>query len=111
MSITKTILIFVLTGALVGAVVASLVAPGMYTWYATPGAGVSSELLNRASVIHDATQSLLRAQAIGTAVGAAVFLVFGALWARGSASRRKRRKLDHPEPAPPTPTPTPTALG
>lgn len=99
MSKVKTLLLFMLTGALLGILVTSLIAPGAYVWYQTPGgAGPAQELLVREDVIRTTIDYLLRWQAIGAGIGAVAGLVVGALLTRGPSRR-----------ATPPSTATPTA--
>ncbi len=74
----KTTVIFVLAGALVGAVIASLIVPSALAWYSTPGGlpqGAQIQALVQISeVIRYATGRLIRWQAIGAAIGAAAGL-------------------------------------
>ncbi|MCI0569557.1 MAG: hypothetical protein L0Y66_02285 [Myxococcaceae bacterium] len=89
MSTTKTLLLFLLTGALLGAAVTTWIAPGTYIWWATPGSGTGQELLVRADVIRETVAWLVKWQAIGAAIGAGLFLVLGLLWVRAQAKRAK----------------------
>ncbi|HZT78360.1 MAG TPA: hypothetical protein VFA27_17025 [Vicinamibacterales bacterium] len=77
----KTTVIFVLAGALVGAVIASLIVPSALAWYSTPGGlpqGAQIQALVQISeVIRYATGRLIRWQAIGAAIGAAAGLALG----------------------------------
>jgi hypothetical protein len=99
----KTILIFVLLGALVGAAAASLIVPPTLAWYneagflSQPGQNQVQALVNIPQVVRYATTRLIKGQLIGAAIGAAVFLVFGLLVSR----RRVRRAAVPPSPAPP----------
>jgi hypothetical protein len=89
-STVKTLLLFVLSGALLGVLVASLIAPGAYVWYESPGSGRSQELLVREDVIRATTDHLLHSQAIGAGVGALAFLVLGILLVRAQSRRAAR---------------------
>jgi hypothetical protein len=86
----KSVLVFMLVGALVGAVVASFVVPPWLAWYNEPGAitpGKQVETLcNLPELIRYTSARLLRGQLIGAGVGALVFLFPGIMWAR----RRER---------------------
>jgi hypothetical protein len=77
----KTTVIFVLVGAIVGAVIASFVVPPALAWYASPGGlpqGAQIQaVVQIPEVIRYATTHLLRGQAIGAAIGAAVGLAAG----------------------------------
>jgi hypothetical protein len=79
MSRTTTILLYMLVGALVGMVTASLVVPPVLGWYNEPGAinaGKQVETLcNIPELIRYTASRLLRGQLIGAIVGALVGLV------------------------------------
>jgi len=72
----KNILIFVLAGALLGIVVASLVVPPALAWYTAPGGlpqGAQIQaLVQIPEVIRYSTGRLIRGQMIGAALGAIV---------------------------------------
>ena len=77
----KTTLILVLTGAIIGAVIASYIVPPALAWYTAPGglpAGAQIQaVVQIPEVIRYATGRLIRGQLIGAAIGAAVGLVIG----------------------------------
>ena len=87
----KTILIFVLAGALLGIVVASLVVPPALAWYTAPGGlpeGAQIQaIVQIPEVIRYSTGRLIRGQLIGGAIGATVGLIVGI--ALGVRSRPK----------------------
>jgi hypothetical protein len=93
----KTALIFILTGALVGVVLASFFVPPMLSWYTSPGGlpkGAQVQaVVQIPEVIRYATSRLLWGQAIGAGIGA----VFGLL-----LSLSLRRRARPATPAPPT---------
>ena len=89
-SAVKTVMLFLLSGAILGAVVASLIAPGLYAWAATPGE-TTQEIISRVSVIREATSMLMRAQAIGAGAGGLAGLVAGFLVSRALARRTTQR--------------------
>lgn len=99
----KTVLIFILLGALLGIAAASLIVPAALGWYneagflSQPGNGASQPqaLVNIPQLIHYTTSRLIRGQAIGGGIGAVAFGVLGIL-----VARRGRRGLS---PAPGTP--------
>ena len=72
----KNVLIFVLTGVLLGIVVASLVVPPALAWYTAPGGlpqGAQIQaLVQIPEVIRYSTGRLIRGQLIGGAIGAIV---------------------------------------
>jgi hypothetical protein len=84
----KTIAIFALSGALLGVVLASLVAPPALSWYTAPGGlpeGTQIQaLVQIPEVIRYATGKLIRAQMIGALVGAVLGVVCGVLMSRKS---------------------------
>ena len=98
-SALKTILLFLLAGALLGIVVASLIAPGLYAWAATPGQG-TQEIVSRVSVIREATSMLMKAQSIGAGVGALAGLVVGILTVKAMAGRAGRKTPEPPATSP-----------
>ena len=77
----RTVLVFMLVGAVVGAVVASFIVPPVLAWYNAPGAispGKQVETLcNLPDLIRYTSKRLLLGQAIGAVVGAIVFLFPG----------------------------------
>jgi hypothetical protein len=89
----KTIIIFVLSGALLGVVIASLVIPPALSWYTAPGGlpqGTQIQaLVQIPEVIRYATGRLMVGQAVGGVIGAVVGLVAGILIMRksGAATR------------------------
>ena len=108
----KTLAIFVLGGAILGAVAASFIVPPTLAWYneagflAQPGQGQVQALVNIPQVVRYTTSRLLKGQLVGAAIGAAVFFVFGIL-----AARRGGRHPRVPPAAPPTvPPPAPPSI-
>ncbi len=89
---TKTVIIFVLLGAILGAVAASFVAPPVLGWYNEAGflsqSGQVQALVNLPQVIKYTSVRLLKTQAIGAGLGAFTFLVLGLT----SASKSRRRR-------------------
>jgi len=87
----KPTVIFVLAGALVGAIVASFIVPPALAWYTSPGGlpqGAQIQaVVQIPEVIRYATTHLIRGQAIGAVLGAVVGLVVG-LFAHAPARRR-----------------------
>jgi len=86
MNAMKRVLIFMMVGAIVGAVAASFIVPPVLGWYNEPGAispGKQVETLcNIPELIRYTSSRLLRGQLIGAAIGALVFLFPGILSAR-----------------------------
>jgi hypothetical protein len=79
----KTMLIFVLAGALLGVVAASYIVPPALSWYSEPGGlpqGAQIQaIVQIPEVIRYATGKLMRGQLIGGGIGAALGLVVGIL--------------------------------
>jgi hypothetical protein len=99
MNTAKTLLNFVLAGALLGIVVASWMGPAFLGWYnETPFA--TQTMCNLPEVIRRTTGSLLTYQAIGSGIGGLVMLVLGILFVR-RASRRARAQVEQTPPATP----------
>jgi hypothetical protein len=99
----KTTVILVLTGALIGAAVASWVVPPALAWYTTPGGlprGAEVQAVVQISeVIRYSTSRLIRGQLIGAAAGAALGLAVGVFLDfrhRRGVPARPRRRPDHP---------------
>jgi hypothetical protein len=96
----KTTLILVLTGALIGAGIASWVVPPALTWYSAPGGLPQGAQVQAVVQIPDvilyATSKLIRGQQIGAAIGAAVGLVLGIVMAVKGRSRARESKLQPP---------------
>jgi hypothetical protein len=82
----RTVLTFMLVGAIVGVVVASFVVPPVLAWYNAPGAitpGRTVETLcNLPELIRYTSRRLLLGQLIGAALGALLFLFPGLARAR-----------------------------
>jgi hypothetical protein len=93
----KTLLNFVLGGALLGVVIASVVVPPALSWYTTPGGlpeGAQIQaLVEIPEVIRYSTGRLLRWQAIGGGIGAVA-----GLGASIFLARRNRLKARLPSP-------------
>ena len=104
----KTVIIFMLGGALLGIAVASLVVPPALAWYSSPGGlpqGAQIQAIVQISeVISYSTSRLIRGQAIGALIGAGVGLVTGIVI--DVRSRRPKVSSETPPPGPPgRPTP------
>ena len=96
----KTVLTFMLAGALLGNLVATFAAPRFMEWYnSTPLA--SQTMCNLPQVVRDVTAQLIRAQLIGSGIGVIVFLVLGIVFVQARAKKQQAT----PPPAAPTPTP------
>jgi len=83
------VVVFMMVGAIVGAVAASFIVPPVLGWYNEPGAispGKPIETLcNVPELIRYTSSRLLRGQLIGAVVGAVLFLFPGVLSARRQA--------------------------
>ena len=88
----KNTIIFALTGALIGAVVASVLVPPALAWYSAPGGlpqGAQIQaVVQIPEVIRYATSHLIRGQLIGAFIGALVGVAFG-VFMRLPARRRQ----------------------
>ena len=86
----KTVLIFVLSGALLGVIVTSYVVPPALSWYTAPGGlpqGAQIQaIVEIPAVIRYSTGRLIRGQLIGAVIGAVAGLVVGFL----TTSRARR---------------------
>jgi len=86
----KTLMIWALSGALLGAAVASLVIPPALSWYSAPGGlpqGTQIQaLVQIPEVIRYATGKLIRGQMIGAALGFVAGAVCGFLAGRRNAA-------------------------
>ena len=82
MRVVKALIFLALLGAIVGDVTATFVAPGMLTWYASPG-GAAAALCDCAKLAHEISTQLIRAQSIGAVAGAVVFFVLGIVFKAG----------------------------
>jgi hypothetical protein len=91
MNAFKTFLVWLLSGALIGVVVASLVAPGILAWNNTPGEGQA--LCDCVKATRSTATDLLKAQLIGAGTGSVLSM--------GLALLLRRRKSHLP--APPSP--------
>ena len=94
----KTVLVYMMVGAILGVIVASFVVPPVLAWYNEPGQispGKPVETLcNLPDLIRYASRRLLWGQLIGAGVGAVVFLFPGVF-----AMQRRRRQAEAAAPA------------
>jgi hypothetical protein len=111
----KTVTIFVLFGAIIGAVAASMIVPPTLSWYNEAGfisrGSHVQALVNVPEVVRYATSRLIKGQLIGAGVGAFAFLVFGVL-----AAGRGRRRMPSPgsvsgQSSPPSSPTSPSRVG
>ena len=88
----KTVLIFLLLGALLGIAAASFVVPPALSWYTAPGGlpqGAQIQaVVQIPEVIRYATTKLINGQMIGGGIGAVAGLVLGAFIARRGRGKR-----------------------
>ena len=86
MGAVKTVLVFMLVGALAGAVAASFIVPPVLSWYSEPVAkepGKQVETIcDPAYMVRYTSSRLLRGQLIGAALGALLLLYPGIAAAR-----------------------------
>ncbi len=86
MNSLKTVLVFMMMGALLGVVIASLIVPPILSWYNEPGAIAPGRpietLCNLPELIRYTSTRLLRGQLIGAIVGALLFMIPGIMTAR-----------------------------
>lgn len=99
MNTAKTLLNFVLAGALLGIVIAAWIGPTFLGWYnETPYA--TQTVCNLPEVIRKTSSELLTYQAVGAGIGSLVMLVLGVLFVR-RASRKARMQVDQRPPTAP----------
>lgn len=78
----KRLSIFALIGAFLGLLTASLLGPMWIAWYNTPAQGQA--MCDCKTCVESAASSLLSGQLIGTAIGAVLLLILGAVLSRGT---------------------------
>lgn len=89
----KTVGVFAAVGAIIGDVLSTLIAPRFLTWYNTPGAGSIQTICNIEQMSQHIFDQLIRAQVVGSAIGAALFIAAGVVVVR--------RRSAHAPAAPP----------
>ncbi len=72
--------VLILVGAQLGQIAASLIAPSLLTWYATPGAG--SALCECAPLVTDTVGRVVQTQLVGAVIGAIAMLSAGIAFTR-----------------------------
>jgi hypothetical protein len=97
--VLKRLGLFLAIGGLLGAIVSMLVAPSALTWFQTPGTGTA--LCNCADVARQTARAFVRAELIGTAIGAVAFAIIGEIFYHLWAARRRRRAAHTPALPPP----------
>ena len=95
----KSLVIWILLGAVLGGTAASFIVPPMLSWYNEAGylsqGGQPAAVVNLPNVVRYATDRLIRGQAIGAGIGAVVFFAIGL--AVGGRSRRRTAAPTSPE--------------
>lgn len=96
----KNAMLFLLLGAACGNAVATLIAPGMLSWYNTPGdnMGATQQICNLGLIVKQTSSSLIRAQMIGSLVGAVLFLIAGLVISRMRGARTRGAPPSAPGP-------------
>jgi len=86
----KGAVIWILAGALAGIIAASFIVPPMLSWYNEAGflsqGNQAAAMVNLPEVVRYSTSRLIRGQAIGAVIGAAVFFALSLAF-----GRRRRR--------------------
>ena len=100
---TKRFSAIALAGAIVGVIVASLIAPRFITWYNTPGSAQAA-MCGCAQLAAEVTSRLLWSQFIGALCGAVLAIVIGVIVVRS-------RKGKGAAPAAPATPPGPPSVG
>ncbi len=95
MRTVRNFVLLALVGAIVGAVIASLLAPGIIAWYQSPGGGAA--MCDCATVSRQTVSQLIRTQLAGAAIGAVAFLVAGVLIKRGGGRKRVEPPAEPPQ--------------
>jgi gas vesicle protein len=85
----KRVLIFMLSGAIVGEVIATIVAPSFITWWNTPGVGAPQAICDLPAIFHKSIHDLILGQLIGAVLGAAIAMILGIAVSRGVARRAR----------------------
>jgi hypothetical protein len=97
----KTVLVFMMMGALLGVVIAAFTVPPILKWYNTPGEIAPGRpvetLCNLPDLIEYTSVRLRRGQGIGALIGALLFMIPGIM----SARRRTAAARTVAAPAPP----------
>lgn len=83
----KTVGVFAAVGAIIGNLLATLIAPRFLTWYNTPGAGSIQTICNIEQMSQHIFNQLIQAQLIGSAIGVLLFIAAGVLVVRRRSAR------------------------
>jgi len=91
MAVFKRVLLFLLAGAVVGALVGTVIARKFVPWYWTPGnvGQGTQQLCNLPQVVLGTIDTLVQYQLIGALVGAVVIAAGGGLLMRALAKRKQ----------------------
>ncbi|MHB8872105.1 MAG: hypothetical protein ACYC8T_00315 [Myxococcaceae bacterium] len=92
MATLKKFLAYMLGGAILGAVVASLIGPGVISWYNSPGYAAPPGF-DLAPFARHVTQTLIQAQLVGAGIGAMLLLVFGIAIHRSRGKKAEQAAL------------------
>ena len=95
MGTPKKLLLYVLSGALIGDIAAMIVSPMILVWYETPGD--PGALCNCMTTVKTTSSHFIRGQLIGALGGALLLLIIGIIIVRAQARR-------HPAAEPPPAT-------
>lgn len=83
----KTVGAFAAVGAIIGDLLATLIAPRFLTWYNTPGAGSVQTICNIEQMSQHIFNQLIQAQLAGSVIGALLFIGVGVVVARRRSAR------------------------
>jgi glycerol uptake facilitator-like aquaporin len=83
----KTVGVFAAVGAIIGDVLATLIAPRFLTWYNTPGAGTLQTICNIEQMSQQIFSQLIRAQLVGSGIGALALIAVGVVAVRRRSAR------------------------
>jgi hypothetical protein len=101
MELVRRLFTFLLAGILLGAVVASLFAPGYLVWYNTPGTG--SAMCNCTEATRETASSLIRAQITGSVIGGTLLLILAIVLSFRARRLRPTAGAESPMSPPPAP--------
>ena len=101
MGTSKKLLLFALSGALIGDIASMIVSPAILVWYETPGD--PGALCNCVTTVRTTTAHFIRGQLIGALAGVLLLLIIGILVVRAQARR-------HPPAQAPAAGSTPNAV-
>ena len=110
MATIKRFLAYMLGGAILGAVIASLIGLWVIPWYNSPGEGAPM-VFNLAPFAKHVTESVLQGQLVGAGIGAVLLLVLGIVIHRSRAKKAEAlaaastvdAQVKAPEKVPPAP--------